>query len=336
VAVAVSAGELIGHVGLHNAFAARDPATAPAHPEVFDEAHQRVLHFEMFTADNPIAWADPDAQVATRWTINDTDADAFATSVLDKLDRIAGMADDDVTALRDAGTEANRLDPDFRDPSVWLDQLTPALDNTLSKVMARHRSEWGANWNTVIDRHFRTWGLDREGADHLKRVVAAFQWWGELVRTTPGYRVADTGLTANLRPTFFHPVRFLCWLNALTRVLDREPTGGIDAAGFPISTSTGADFDHYYAPRATIAAASAGDTTVRINGRDDGRLTGSSIRFSGSTTVHVITAHTAVSGGFELTLNPALTEDVARGRRLKLGNYGWHWEARFAWETDLV
>jgi hypothetical protein len=336
VAVPVKAGELIGHVGLHNAFAARDTAEASAHPEVFDEAHRRVLHFEMFAADNPVTWADPNDAVATRWSINDTDSDAFATSVLDKLDRIAGMPDDDVRALRDAGTEANRLDPNFRDPSIWIDQLTPALDNTLSKVMARHRSEWGANWNTVIDRHFRAWGLDLDGADHLKRVVAAFQWWGELVRTTGGYRVADTGLSANLRPTFFHPVRFLCWLNGLTRVLDRAPTGGIDADGYPICTNTEADFHNFHSTRSVIAAAHAGDTTIRISGTDDGRIEDSSIRLSSSPTAHAITAHTAVSGGFELTIDPALPADVARSRRVKLGNYGWHWEARFDWETDLT
>jgi hypothetical protein len=342
VAIPVKAGDVIAHVGRHNAFAGRDATLPAAHPEIFDEAHQRVLHFEMFAIDDrknmsPLIWRDGDAEIGARWAVADLDADAFATDAIRKLDGLDGLSDADMTRLSDAAEAANREDPDFRDPSVWLDQLTPALDNALSKVITRHRSEWGANWNTVIDRQFRTWGLDRTGAGHLKRVIAAFQWWDELLRGSPDYPARDTGLRRSDKPHFFHPIRFIAWLNGFERVLDHIPSFGIDAMGFPLSRDPAPDFDHYYDARFTItAAAVAGATTVRISSVDEARLIGSSFRLSESAVVHAITAHVAVSGGWELTIDPPLPDDVPRGRRLKLGNYGWHWRAGFAWDTDLV
>jgi hypothetical protein len=36
----------------------------------------------------------------------------------------------------------------------------------------------------------------------------------------------------------------------------------------------------------------------------------------------------------EVTIDPALKQEVKKGGRIRVGGYGWHWEAKFAWEQQ--
>ncbi len=338
VSIPVKAGEVIGKVGVYNPFAARSPNLKVADDRVFDASSKPALHFEMFFRDHLVKRFDPDRELHKTITIRDSDRDAIADNIVQKLSKLSGFGDEMVDHLKSAVEAANEIDPGYEDPSAWTVNLSSKLNDALSRLIVEHRSEWGVSWKSVINANYRRWGLDKNERDHYQRVVREFQWWNEVVKSQGIHRAKLTGLSANARPFYAHPVRFLCWLNGLRRVLDREPTGGIDEAGYPISTNIDADL---WIRTSIVAKASAGETTIRINGSvGEDRLKGGSLRIQGHTQVYVIRSFEVCKKGskrasFDLVIAPSLREDVKAGTAIKLGNYGWHYEQTFAWNTDL-
>ena len=339
VALPVKAGEIIGKVGKHNPFAARHPDLDATDDAVFEAQRHAVLHFEIFFRDHLLKRFDPDKDLHRKFTLKDTDRDSLADDIIRKLERIDGFRDESVTALREAVEAADTVDPGFQDPSAWTVNLTSDLNEALSKVIVEHRSEWNADWNTVINARYRQWGLTTAERDHFKQLIREFQWWQEVVRNEGIHTARRAGLSAGARPFYAHPLRMLCWLVGLRRELDADVTGGEDEHGFPNSTNIDADLWKLTTIRAN---ASAGDTTVRVSGSlDANRFNGGSFRIRGHAFQYRITAHAENKTGsrvdsYDLTISPALEEDVRRNTKIKLGNYGWHFEQSFDWDTDLT
>lgn len=338
VGLPVKAGEIIGKVGQHNPFAARHPDLDAADDTVFDTQRHSVLHFEMFFRDNLIKRFDPDDKLHQTITIRDTDTDSIADDIVRKLRRISGFSDDSLTELQAAITEADTADPGFQDASAWSAALGDSLNNALSQVVAEHRSEWHANWNRVINARYKDWGLSIAERDHFREVISQFQWWSEVVRNEAGYRFKFTGLTPDTRPFYANPIRLLCWLHGLSRELDHEITGGHDASGYPISTNINADL---WILTTVRAKARKGDTSIQLRSSlDEDRFDGSSFRIKKHAKVYEISSFTASRSGkkvtsYDITFSPALEDDIRKGTQIKLGNYGWHFEQSFDWDTDL-
>ncbi len=339
VALPVKAGEVIGKVGKHNPFAARHPDLDATDEAVFEAEKHAVLHFEIFFRDHLVKRFDPDKDLHKKYTLKDTDRDSLADDIIRKLDRLTGFSDESVEALREAVEAAATTDPGFQDPSAWTVALTSDLQEALSTVIVEHRSEWNADWNSVINSQYRQWGLSTAERDHFKNVIREFQWWREVVRTEGIHRARLTGLSANARPFYAHPLRLLCWLVGLRRELDANITGGEDEHGYPNSTNIDADLWILTTIRAN---ASAGDTTVRVKGSIEAtRFDGGSFRIKGHASQYRITAHSEILSGsrvdsYDLTISPALEKDVRKNAKIKLGNYGWHFEQSFDWDTDLT
>lgn len=341
IALPVRAGDQLGVMGKHNPFAARPTtAPAPAKQAVYDNAKNKyVMHFEIFSETNLLEKFDPDKKLAGSWTITDADKNAAAEDIVKKLDKLEGVQDADTKAFNDAAAAADKADPGQQDASAWTNNLTKGILNTLSKVVAKHASEWNADWDSIINKRFKTWGLDNAGKEHLKKVIAGFKWYKDAYKNDGIHTAKLTGLPATGIVFHYHPVRMLMWLGHLTRTLDHQPTGGVDSSGYPISTNVYADI-----PTSTIckAAVPAGTKAVALpNNLPEDRLKGSSIRFTGHTGVYEIESYSQKMNGktfveWSVTLKQGVAKDVAKASKAKIGNYGWHFEAGFAWATDLV
>ena len=339
VGLPVKAGEIIGKVGKHNPFAARHPDLDATDDAVFEAQRHSVLHFEMFFRDNLIKRFDPDDKLHQSITIRDTDRDSIADDIVRKLERSRGFSDESLTLLRTAIADADTADPGFQDASAWSTSLGDDLNNALGQMIVEHRSEWNADWDSVINARYRNWGLTVAERDHFKEVISQFQWWTEVVRTESGYRSKVTGLAPHVRPFYANPIRLLCWLHGLRRELDHEISGGHDAAGYPISTNIAADL---WILTPVRAAASKGDSSIRLRSSvDEGKFDGGSFRLKKHSKVYEISSFSANRAGarvtsYDITFSPPLEDDVRRGTQIKLGNYGWHFEQSFDWDTDLT
>lgn len=340
VAIPVKAGDIIGVIDKHNPFAAR-PATAPAvQSDVYDAAKQNVLHFEIFSSSNLLATFDPDPERAKKWTIEDPNANVFADEFVDRIDKLDGVTDADTKLYKDAAAAADKADPQQQDASAWTKQLTPALNNTLSKLVAKHVSEWSADFDSVIDKRAKDWGLDDEAKKSIKKVVASFKWWGDVYKTSGTYYAKQTFLPDGAVSHHYHPIRMLCWLAGLRRTLDHLPTGGVDASGYPISTNIYADMPDTNI-RTVRAAAAVGDKEVSLDKAHlEDRLKGSSVRFDNHDKVYEIDSYSkgmnkTVFVEWKVVLKEGLAQAIAKTTKYKLGNYGWHYENDFDWNTDL-
>ncbi len=293
----------------------------------------------MFFRDNLIKRFDPDDKLHQNITISDADRDSIANDIVRKLERSRGFRDESLTLLETAITDADAADPGFQDASAWSTALGDDLNNALGQMIVQHRSEWNANWNTVINANYRTWGLSIAERDHFKEVISQFQWWSEVVMTEGGYKSKVTGLTPGVRPFYAHPIRLLCWLHGLRREMDHEISGGHDAAGFPLSTNIAADL---WKLTPVKAAASKGDTSIQLRSSvDENKFDGGSFRIKKHPKVYEISSFTANRSGtkvtsYDITFSPALEDDIRKGSQIKLGNYGWHFEQSFDWDTDLA
>lgn len=350
VALPVKTGEVIGKVGLHDPFAARPANLKVEHPEIFDAKNKAVLHFEMFSGYNLVQRFDTDRDRHKAWTIDDTDADAFAKAAEEHLDKVTGLSSI-APGLKDKISKMEELDKRHLDPSRWSDLLDDATLDALSKVVAHHISEWGANWKGVIDNWFREWGLvkgkpdkaQKAAAEHAVKVADAFK----IKWTYPAMKYRRPALDKN--PYFYHPIRLLNWLNGLERTPDHDlPFNNTDATAFDIS------------PRKVKVAApgAAGATELLLDKAsaqglpkfsekpntefpdktilDLGLLKGSRFRLADSETIHTISSSTGEKEGQRIAFSPVLASELKKGDQVRFGLIGWHWESKFAWDEKIL
>lgn len=342
VALPVKAGDVIGVIDKHNPFAARPATAVAAKSDVYDASKHSVLHFEIFSSSNLVERFDPDTELSKKWTIEDPNANVFADEFAARLEKLTGIPAADLTAYKTAAADADKADPQQQDASVWAQHMTPALNNTFSKLIAKHTSEWQADFDKVLDKRAKDWGLDDAAKKSTKKIVAAFKWWDDVYKTTGSYDKKQTFLPDAALSHHYHPIRMLCWLAGLRRTLDHLPTGGEGADGYPVSTNIYADLPDYQRIKPIHAAAASGATQVLIHaGHIEDRLKGSSIRFANHLKVYEIDSYAKEMNkgthvAWKLTLKQALDKAVPATTRYKLGNYGWHFENDFAWTTDLV
>jgi N-acetylmuramoyl-L-alanine amidase len=337
VALPVKTGEIIGYVGSHDPFAALPKRKLTlAAPDVFNATNHSVLHFEMFSGYNLIERFDPNTQQFKKWTAKDGDANALAEIAASKLDQIEGLKDQ-FPKLKQQLADMEKKDPHYSDPSLWSTVIDDALFHVLSCVIVNHVSEWNADWKTVLNGWYREWGLTKkqeitaddtrikESVEHHLKVVQAFQFPWTMPRF--GWRLP----AIEPRPYFYHPIRLLNWLNGMTRTLD---------VSLPYNTLSGVTpFD--LAPRSLLlqAAASAGATTVLISKntgspaiQDAQQLVGTRVLFPPDQSAHRVQKIEAKASNLEVTIDPSLGQDVKKGGGIRVGGYGWHWEAKFAWD----
>lgn len=361
ISVPVKAGEVIGVIGTHNPFAGRAADAPAASAAVYAADKHSVLHFEMFSSSNLVERFNPDPELHKQWTISDAVTISQPKHLLDRLDKLTGLSAADKAAIRAAVDAAEKADPTQQDVSAWTTQVTPAIDNALSKVIAKHTSEWHDDWAKIIDARAATWKLDAAAKAAMKKRVAAFQWWKQAY-VTHGQNNLHNALNTWLPKAgvshHYHPIRLLTWLAGLRRVLDHAPTGGIDASGYPVSTSILADMPLDTKVLAEAAASTKVVSLPKMYSKaqrkdkahaknwyksveiEEARLTNSSLRFASHRKVYEIESATKKMKGttfvnWEVTLKEPLAEKVKASSPCKLGNYGWHFEADFDWNTDL-
>jgi murein DD-endopeptidase MepM/ murein hydrolase activator NlpD len=339
VALPVKAGEIIGYVGSHDPFASLPKRQLKvAATDIFYAKNHSVLHFEMFSGYNLIERLDPDTQLFKKWTAKDTDANALADVAASKLDQIPGLKDQ-FAKLTQQLEDMEKQDSQYADPSLWSTMLDDALLNALSCVIVNHVSEWNADWKSVLNGWHREWGLTKKeektadetriknSVEHHLKVVQAFQFPWTMPRFS--WRLP----AVEQRPYFYHPIRLLNWLNGMTRTLD---------VALPYNQLTGVTpFDITPRSLSLLGAASAGATTVSISKytgsptiQDPQQLVGTQVCFPPDKTVHRVHRVEVRPNNLEVTIDPALKQEVKKGGRIRVGGYGWHWEAKFAWEQQ--
>jgi len=340
VAIPVKAGEIIGVIGKHNPFAARPATATAAKAGVYDAAKHNLLHFEVFSSSNLLQLFHPDPALHKAWTIEDPNANVYADEFVARLEKITGILPADTAAYKAAAANADKADPQQQDASAWTKELTPALNNTLSKVVAKHVSEWSADFDKVIDKRAKDWGLDADAKKSTKKMVGDLKWWAEVYKNTGVHKAKQTFLPAGSVSHHYHPVRILCWLAGLRRTLDHLPTGGVDSAGFPLSTNIYADLPDTNIKSVRAAAAAGSKDILLDKGHVEDRLKGSSVRFENHDKVYDIDSYSKVMNKtvhveWKVSLRQGLAEALTKSTKYKLGNYGWHFEADFDWNTDL-
>src|SRR5262249_32061995 len=217
VGLPVKAGDVIGYVGTHDPFAGMDKNKKVSDSDVFDDKHHAVLHFEMFSATNLVKQLEDDA-VGKKWNVEDADENALAEVVAKKLADVPGMkgpGDTLKTRLEDMDTN----DPRNEDPSRIAGAMQDDLLEPLSCLICHHVNEWTADWKSVLDGWYREWGLAKgkkpeddkrikKSVAHLLEVMGSFKWGA----TLKDYR--GQPLTGDEKhPHYYHPVRFLNWIN---------------------------------------------------------------------------------------------------------------------------
>lgn len=357
ISVPVKAGEVIGVIGKHNPFAGRAATATSVNAAAYAADKHSVLHFEMFSSANLIERFNPDAELHKKWTITDGVTISQAKHFLDRIDKLDGLSAADKAAIRAAVDAAEKADPTQQDASAWTSQITGAIDNSLSKVISKHTSEWYDDWAKIIDARAATWKLDNTAKTAMKKRVAAFQWWKQAYVTHGEdnlHNAKNTWLPAAGVTHHYHPIRLLCWLAGLRRTLDHAPTGGIEASGYPISNNIFADLPLdtkvlakvdagkklVSLPKTYSKAQKTSPVTYKQVELEEARLTNSSLRFANHKKVYEIESAVKKMKGaafvnWEVTLKEPLAKEVKASSACKLGNYGWHFEVDFDWNTDL-
>lgn len=343
IALPVKTGEIIGYVGTHDPFAAVDKAKAVQDSAVYNNTS--VLHFEVCSSENLVDRLESRA-VAKKWTLKDVDENAMAEAAQGKLKDVAGLKDH-VKLLTDRLAEVEKLDPQHLDPSRFSGVLQDDLLEPLSTLITSHASEWSADWKTVLSAWHREMGLAQGGkagkaakaADdariaktvkHHLAMIDAFKF-GAAIKD---YR--NRAMSGGEKfPHFYHPVRFLNWMNGLTRTPD---------AVLPYNTFDNVTpFD--VSPRRVLALkpADQGDGVVTIAKntgspqiKDPQKLKGTRLFFPPSREVHTVQQVAETKAGLELTISPVLAKDLKKNDAIRLGGNGWRWEARFPWETNIL
>ncbi len=341
VGLPVKAGDVIGYVGTHDPFAGMDKTVKVADKDVYDEKHHAVLHFEMFSVGNLVKRLE-DAGVAKKWTVEDKDENALAEVVAKKLGDLAGMKGP-ADVLNQRLDDMETQDPKNEDPSRMAGTMQDDMLEPLSLLICNHVNEWTAEWKSVLDGWYREWGLakgkQKEDSKRIQKTVAhqlsvigGFKWGTAL----KDYQNRALSLD-DAHPHYYHPIRFLNWLNGL----ERTP----DVPGLPFNTLDDVTaFD--VAPRnvSIVSAAEAGSGARCVVSKSTGnpaitgygQLVGTRVAVVPTREYHMVTAMEEHKDGVELTISPALSAAVKKGAKLRLGGNGWRWVANFAWETSIV
>lgn len=341
VSIPVAPGEVLGSVGSFDPFAAMDKKAAVQDADVYSAAHTAVLHFEMFSVTNLVSRLES-AGVAKAWTITDANDNALAEAVAAKLKGASGLKDA-AKLLDDRLSDMDTADPRNEDPSRMAGAMSDDLLEPLSRIIGAHANEWRADWKSVLSGWYREWGLAKNKikdddkrikgtVEHHLKVIKELQW----DRALTDYRNRPLAGETETYPCYYHPIRFLNWLNGL----ERTP----DVPNLPYNTFAGVTpFD--VAPRNlnTVAAAGKGDRSVTIavntgnpviNGVQ--KLVGTRLAFPPSRTIYTIQTVTEEKSKLTLTLNPPLEQDIKKGAKIRVGGNGWRWTATLPWETNLV
>jgi murein DD-endopeptidase MepM/ murein hydrolase activator NlpD len=341
VALPVKAGDVIGYVGTHDPFAGMDKKAKVADADVFDDKHHAVLHFEMFSAGNLVKRLE-DAAVGKKWTVDDADENALAEVVAKKLEGVEAMKGAAADLLSSRLDEMDTKDPRNEDPSQMAGAMQDDLLEPLSCLIGNHVNEWTADWKSVLEGWYREWGLAKGKAQkedskriqktvaHQLEVIGGFKWGRGLTDIRNRRLSID-----DAHPHYYHPIRFLNWINGLERTPDLV---------MPYNTTDGVSaFD--VAPRniAVVSRADEGSAAVLISSNtgnpkitDHQKLVGTRVTVRGKREYHTVTAVTETKDGLEVTVSPPFGAEVKKGTVLRFGGNGWRWVANFKWETNLV
>ena len=233
IALQVKAGEVIGSTGQHNPFALNTRVSSD-HNQL-----KYLLHFEMFSTLNMIAQFDPDENKSSDWSYMYSGNNPVEDSRSLLLENIPGLADERgriESALLDADTH----DPMEIDPGR-VPHLDAVLNNLLSKCIVSHISEWAIDWSGAISEM----SLTESQTNELRQYYTEFQWLTKIWETPDKKRkfLASTnwlyewrriqarsqsvqsagrgslGWSTDHRFFFYHPIRFLNWLNGMRRTV---------------------------------------------------------------------------------------------------------------------
>lgn len=349
-AVPIRAGEKLGFVGEHNPFV--------MHPEPPSglEGKAPVLHFEMFSFNNLVKLFDPDKNMHDGWTVKDQDFNPFVKDA--GLKKAKNLVD----ALSKQGTTVKKIVKDIttKDPSQEQPNLAPQqdaqIDNALSCLITQHISEWGATWSGPhpwMNLLHRVTSQQKEKfLDYLENV----QWLRGTAKLRKEFdSEPDHGqLNRSTKVFFYHPIRFLNWLNGMERTLD-EPamTSMMDKTPFPLKDAK------------LVKESEDSHTTITIGPPKGATLPGSKRMhyntalpkrlLEGATIIFTSGKNKAKKEGYtvkkvddkvdkdtlgrKVTLTEELKhkgrkDDTVTIRQFEKG-YNWHWESKFAWDTDL-
>jgi len=350
-AVPIRAGEILGFVGEHNPFV--------MHPDPPSNLEDKspFLHFEMFSFNNLVKLFDPDKDIHNGWTVVDKDSNAFTKDA--SLIKANKMVD----ALSKQGTTVRKIIQDIttKDPSQEQPNLAPQqdaqIDNVLSCLITQHVSEWGATWSgphpwmNLLKKV--TIKQKRKFLTYLEKV----QWLRGATKIRKEFDTnPDHGqLNKSTKVFFYHPIRFLNWLNGMQRTLDEPAMASMmDKTPFPLKDAK------------LVKASEDSDTSITIGPPKGFTLPGTKrIHYSTALPKRLLEGATIIftSGknkskkegytvkqvhdkvekatlGRKVTLTETLEhearkDDIVTIRQFDKG-YNWHWESKFVWDTDLT
>ncbi len=245
LAVPVRTGDVIAKVGEHASFAIAPDGSA------VERNKQPLLHFEMFSNDNLLEKFGFDAGVARNWTVNDTTRNPLVEARY--RDPRGNYGDAALLArLNTRRTELEGIDRNEERADLAPPTEHAAFQNAMSMIVARHISEWAAEWSQIPRG---VWGGNGVGAwrtaqnqwtlfnDHY---VDEMQWlrsaWA--IGATRQEIQRSARWIASMGPWprqhqfyYFHPIRMLNWLNGLSRGM-QNPRGYYNGTGSRTDATT--------------------------------------------------------------------------------------------------
>ena len=239
LALPVRTAEVIGATGCV------DPFVSAAGEDL---ATQRtpLLHFELFSHQNLVAIFE-DEQLAAGLSLEAPRRETRPWVAPSLRELPAGLSDAERERLATRRREADALDPHQELAQLTPQTRDPSLNHALSKLIARHVSEWAADWSRIPEEVWagadpEQWNTERAlwdefCADYLPQVqwlkqlfeadpwpfADALAWMTQLGDVLPSGRVVPYR-RGHRNPWpgdhsfyYFHPLRLLNWLNGLER-----------------------------------------------------------------------------------------------------------------------